>query len=324
MPVYNAAGTVETAIRSILRQTVHDFELIIYDDGSTDDSVACARAAAAGDKRVHIEAGPHVGIVEALQRGCALANGDYLARMDADDDMEPVRFERQLAYMASDPEIAICGTSVRMVGAHVGPGRRRYERWINRLTTHHAIMNELFVECPIPHPTFMMRRKVFETIGGYQERGWAEDYDCCMRAALAGYRFVKAPERLVHWRESPMRLSMNDERYSPSRFRALKRHYLFQIHPLAGRRLVQWGAGSVGKPWLREWNDPRPTAVVDINPRKIGEMIHRVPVVTPEELPAPEQGFIVVAVGTEGARDEIRSWMLPRGYQERKDFIFVA
>ncbi len=85
----------------------------------------------------------------------------------------------------------------------------------------------------------------------------------------------------------------------------------------------QWGAGEVGKKWLREWQ-PKPLAVVDINPRKIGRLIHDVPVIAPEELPPPGRAFVVIAVGAPGARNVIREWLTPRGYEEPRDFLFLA
>ena len=86
----------------------------------------------------------------------------------------------------------------------------------------------------------------------------------------------------------------------------------------------QWGAGEVGKTWLREWSDRRPEAVVDIAPRKIGKTIHGTLVIAPDDLPKPGNGFTVVAVGAPGAREEIREWFVSRGYVECVDFLFLA
>ncbi len=252
LPVYNAAATLAEAIRSVQDQTFTDWELIVHDDGSTDASPRIAADFAARDPRIRPDIADHGGIVAALQQACARARGDFLARMDADDRSMPHRLARQLETLEADPEAALCGAAVVMSGDSVGLGRRRYEAWINRLVTHDDMVRELFVECPIPHPTFLLRRAPFEAVGGYRDAGWAEDYDLCMRLFEAGYRFVKVPEPLLEWRESAGRLSMTDPRYSPASFRALKRHYLFQTY-LRDRAFHQWGAGEVGKTWLREW-----------------------------------------------------------------------
>ncbi len=324
LPVRDAAATLSTAVQSVRAQTFSDWELILFDDGSSDDSPAIARACAADDSRIRVIASSHVGIVEALHRACAEARGGLIARMDADDTALPQRLAKQVALMAAQPDVALCGTQVTMVGSNIGSGRQRYESWINELLTHEAMVRELFVECPLPHPTFMMRRDAFEEVGGYQDRGWAEDYDLCMRFFLAGMRFGKMPEPLLEWHDAPARLSTVDPRYRPEAFRALKRHYLFKTYLKDAQTFYQWGAGEVGKPWLREWGRGKPQAVVDINPRKFGHVIHGALVIPPEQLPSPGEAFIVIAVGAPGARQQIRDWLEPRNYCETADFLFLA
>lgn len=324
LPCRNAAETVREAVDSIRRQTFEDWELIAVDDGSTDGSGGVLASLASEDRRVRVVETAPRGIVAALQEGCRLARAPLIARMDADDTAKPERFEKQLQLLAGDKRIALCGVHVDISGPAAGEGRVRYRDWLNGLVTHEDIVRELFVECPVAHPAFMMRRADFEGAGGYEDHGWAEDYDLCMRLFLAGKRFANVPERLLVWRDEPGRLSMNDPRYAPERFRALKRHYLLRSY-LRGRSVFhQWGAGEVGKRWLREWDQPRPAAVVDINPRKIGRSIHGTPVIAPEALPGPGETFVLVAVGAPGAREEIRDWFAPRGYSETADYLFIS
>lgn len=325
MPMYNAADTVAAAIASVRAQTFADWELIVVDDGSTDASVAEAVQSAQGDPRIRIDARAHGGIVAALNAGCADARGRVLARMDADDAMHPERLQRQRDLLRRDPRIGLCGARVRMVGAGLGSGRRRYERWMNRLLTHEDMTREILIECPIAHPTFMLPREAFEEVGGYADAPWPEDYDLLLRIVRAGWRLAKTPETLLDWRHRADRLSMNDSRYDEAAFRALKRRHLALTRPEAGRKRYQWGAGEVGKRWLREWpEDQRPEGAVDINPRKIGRVIHGCPVIAADDLPPADEAFIVVVVGAPGARDEIRAWLDPRGYQEARDYLFAA
>ncbi|MCX5758406.1 MAG: glycosyltransferase [Candidatus Hydrogenedentes bacterium] len=324
MPCFNAAGTLVRSLDSLGAQTFLDWELVLVDDGSEDGTLGITWEAAAHDVRIRVIGRGHEGIVSALQCGCAEARGTLIARMDADDVAHPERLARQVAFMQEHPDVALCGTGVTMTGERIGYGRRRYETWINALTAHDDIVRELFVECPLPHPTFCIRRDAFETAGGYQDRGWAEDYDLVMRMFLAGMRFGKVGEPLLEWFESPGRLSMKSPRYSPENFRALKRYYLRESYLHGRTAFHQWGAGEVGKVWLREWQDAKPVAVADINPRKVGRRIHGVPVIWPEALPPPGESFIVIAVGAPTAREEIRAWLGPRGYQELADYLFLA
>jgi len=324
LPFFNAETTLAPAVESIRRQTYEDWELILFDDGSQDLSAEVAEGLARADARLRLIRSDHVGIVEALARGCAESRGEYIARMDADDVSYPDRLDRQLAECAKDPRVGLCGTQVRTTGGAVGYGRRRYDRWINSLVTHEDMVRELFVECPIPHPAFFMPRKAYEAVGGYRDHGWPEDYDLCMRMFLKGRRLAKVAAPLLDWRESPGRLSMVSDRYSPAQFRAIKRHYMFKTHLAGGRAFCQWGAGEVGKLWLREWGDRRPEYVIDINPRKIGRRIHGYKIIGPEDLVRTGRAYIVVAVGAPGARDEIRQHLGAQAYTELEDFLFVA
>jgi len=325
MPVYNAFPVLGEALDSVLSQTWRNLDVVVVDDGSTDGSLAAAQAYSRTDERVRVLAQPHQGIVAALQWGCESARGSFIARMDADDLAVPSRIARQMEFMQENPSVALCGSQVRMFGPAAGSGRKRYERWINGLCDQEAILRELFVECPIPHPAFLIRRRAYDEVGGYMDHGWPEDYDLVMRLWRAGHGLGKTPEALLWWRDTFTRLSMRDGRYSPLQFRQLKRHYLFRSYLRGQRRFIQCGAGKVGKTWLREWPEEwRPEAVIDVDPRKMGRWIHGVRVIAPEELPPPGECFIVIAVGTPGAREQIREWLTPHGYREREHYLFVA
>jgi glycosyltransferase involved in cell wall biosynthesis len=324
LPFYNAASTLDEAVRSIRSQTLSEWELLLFDDGSLDESREIANRLAQEDARIRVMSSHHVGFVEALRSCCQEAQGELIARMDADDVSCPERLARQVLLVRDRPDVALCGTSIFPLGKRLGPGRVRYERWLNALTTQEDIVRDLFVECPLAHPTFLMRRAHFSAVGGYVDRGWAEDYDLVMRLWQAGKGLAKVPEPLVGWRDTPSRLSRRDPRYSPRSFRDLKRHYLFSTYLADRTEFHQWGAGEVGKQWLREWGPRAPCGVVDINPRKIGRVIHETPVIAPEELPSPGATFIIVAVGALNARTEIREWFERRGYKELEDYLFVA
>jgi glycosyltransferase involved in cell wall biosynthesis len=324
VPVYNGAETLARAIESIQGQRYHAWELIVVDDGSADDSATIAASFAEADPRIVLLRHPHRGLVSALTTGCARARGEFIARMDADDVSHPERFMQQLAWFAANPQGGLCGTRVTMEGNAVGFGRRRYEAWLNHIVTHDDIVRELFVECPIAHPCFMMRRSAYESIGGYRDFYGPEDYDLVMRFWQGGYTLGNVAEPLLGWCDRPGRLSMCSPRYDEAAFRQLKRHWLLESRIIGGRPLYQWGAGEVGKRWLREWPPGAIQAVADIRPTKIGQRIHGFAVIRPEDLPPPGLCFIVIAVGAPGARDVIRAHADRVGYREVDDFCFVA
>src|SRR6266850_1442026 len=109
LPVHNAENYVGQAVESVLRQTFADFELLLLNDGSTDGSLAVLEKIAIRDKRCRIHSWSNVGLAETLNRGLALARGDFIIRMDADDICRPERFERQISFLESNAAYVAVG-----------------------------------------------------------------------------------------------------------------------------------------------------------------------------------------------------------------------
>ena len=198
-----------------------------------------------------------------------------MARIDADDIAAPTRFQRQVELLAAHPQIAACGTGVCYFPSRlVRAGARAYESWLNGLHTPEQVARDLFVECPIAHPTLMARTAVLRNMGGYQDNGWPEDYDLVLRLFEGGHPLANVPEVLHNWREGEKRLSRVDSRYSENEFRRCKVHYLERTI-LRGRQIVVWGAGPVGKAFARELTAHNVPVVgfIDVDPRKIGRRI---------------------------------------------------
>ncbi|MFW5946962.1 MAG: glycosyltransferase [Gemmatimonadota bacterium] len=329
MPCRDAAPHLGAAIASIRAQTFTDYEVLAVDDGSTDETFALLRGWAGEDGRVRVLQAHGRGLVAALATGLAAAAGTLVARMDADDIAAPDRLERQLALMDADPRIAACGTGVEYFPpGEVQAGARRYEEWINGLTTHERIARDIFVECPIPHPTLMVRRHVLLGIGGYRELGWPEDYDVVLRLWAAGYRMAKVPDVLLRWREGPDRASRTDARYADAEFRRIKIHFLRRTLLAGGRAAIVAGAGPIGKTFARELHAAGTpiAAFLDLDPNRIGQEIHGAPVLEYHALPGflARRPLVLAAVGQEGAREEIRGTLRRHGLVELDDFVAVA
>ena len=335
MPCRDAARHLPAAIASLRGQTFEDFEVLAVDDGSADETFGILYTWAQQDGRVRVLQTHGRGLVAALATGLAGARGELVARMDADDLAEATRLEKQVALMDLDPRIAACGTGVEYFPPdEVRDGARRYEEWINGLVSDADIARDIFIECPVPHPTLMIRRSILTGIGGYRELGWPEDYDLILRVWAAGYRMAKVPEVLHRWREGPDRASRTDERYRPEEFLRLKVFFLTRTLLAGGRAAVVWGAGPVGKGIARALMDAGTpvAAFVDVDPDKIGQEIHGAPVVSPGEVrrftdpagPTRPGALLLAAVGREGARAEIRADCLERGLREGIEFVAVA
>jgi glycosyltransferase involved in cell wall biosynthesis len=343
IPACNAESTVEAAVESILRQSFDDFEIVAVDDGSTDstsiilDSFARpSTSSGCSIPRVRVIHTANRGIIEALNTGIAECRGELIARMDADDISHPRRLEMQVALMDGQPEISVSGSLVRMFPRKdLLGGLVRYEQWLNSLVTADEIARDMFVESPVAHPSAMVRRKELIEVGGYQEHGWAEDYDLWLRYFVAGRRFAKVPKTLVFWRQSAGRLTFTDPRYSVENFLRAKAYYLARTSPpaplLGGegsrRSIVLWGAGKTGRRFskhlLREGIDFE--AVIDIDPAKIGHTLRGKPIVGVDYLGCfGILPFVIAAVSSHGARELIREQLRGLGFVESRDFICAA
>ena len=197
LPIYNSERYIVQAIESILSQTWGDFELIGVDDGSKDSTPRLLAEIAARDARVRIISRPNTGIVGALNDGLAVARGEFIARMDADDLSLPERFSRQVAFLRAHPEVVAVGCNVlridpddRPIGPEIFP------------TDHATILQKLRQGegGTIPHPGVMMRRSAVEAIGGYRQKfQWVEDLDLYLRLGEVG-ELANLPETLLSYR----------------------------------------------------------------------------------------------------------------------------
>jgi glycosyltransferase involved in cell wall biosynthesis len=210
MPVYNAEKYISEAISSILGQTFADFELIVIDDGSTDHSWSILQSFAGRDGRISLYRQPNSGVCVSLNRGCGLARGAYIARMDADDVSLPRRFEKQVAFLDANSQVGILGTWIRDIGANGEPG----PIWPLPATPATIPWFLMFGNC-LAHPSVMMRNEIFQHLKYDPEATHVEDYDFWIRAseltALANVPEVLLRYRILSQSSSSRHLSVQHE-----------------------------------------------------------------------------------------------------------------
>lgn len=331
MPCYNAGETLAEALESLEAQTYPDFEVIAIDDGSTDTTSQILHSWSERDHRFQVITQTHKGIIAALNEGIQVCRPRYIARMDADDFSYPTRLESQVNFLEMHPEVDVAGCLVEgFPPSQVHAGFQIYIEWLNSLVSDTNIRREIFVESPLAHPSVLMRKECLIEAGGYQEHGWAEDYDLWLRLYLAGKHFAKVPQVLLGWRESPERLTRTDPRYSLENFLRAKAHYIV-MGPAAGRDAVFiWGAGMMGRRFSKQLNHSGLPleAFIDIDPRKIGRRLHGLPILAAEDLPSSWSRFkhpiLLAAVGARGARALIRQRLNGMGLQEGQDWWSTA
>jgi len=249
MPAHNAAATVAEAVRSVLAQTLRDFELIVIDDGSIDETARIV--ADQGDARiVLLRQGRKMGVAAALNRGLARASGVFVARMDADDRCAPGRLEHQVRFLESHDEVALVGTAIHLMNergevfdTRVRPGDDEY------------LQRELLVSNPICHGSVMMRRGIVAALGGYDERLLhVEDLDLWLRLAEVS-RLALLSEPLYYWRVHPASITQREHTVmaaAAQHARDLAWERRLHGRDRYGRKLVRWPADATGRRLLAE------------------------------------------------------------------------
>ena len=326
LPMWNAAATLPACLRSIQRQHARHWQCIMVDDGSQDTSKTLAQDIVARDPRFKLIATPHRGLIHALNTGLAACEGRYIARMDADDLMHQRRLDWQARALDADPNLTAVGCQVRLFPRrHLRDGRLAYERWLNQIETPSQVCAEAFVECPIAHPTLMIRRETL-TRFGYRDQGWPEDYDLILRLLAAEHTLRIIPRRLLSWRDHSHRLSRRHERYALARFTDCKAAFLASTFLAHHSRYILWGFGETGKALRRALaqHDKHPAYIVELHPGRLGKIIHHAPVIPPEALPQTPRQPVIISVAGQRPRDEIRAEMKRMGFEECRDFVCAA
>jgi glycosyltransferase involved in cell wall biosynthesis len=193
LSVRNGAGTIVRAIESVRAQTFPDWELVVVDDGSSDETVS--RVLAIDDERIRLmRNATHRGLAASLNIAFRASRGELIARLDADDEALPDRFRKQVDFLLAHPEIDVVGGEAVLVdrdGRELGTAKRPEK--------HEDIVGPIFRINPFIHPAVMMRRRVLEELGGYDESlPRAQDYDLWLRGA-ARFRYHNLQEPVIRY-----------------------------------------------------------------------------------------------------------------------------
>lgn len=209
LPVHNGAPYLSAAVESILVQTYSDFELLVIDDGSDDESGLIAEAYASRDPRVRVFRQENRGLVATLNRGLALCRAPLVARMDADDVSLPCRFAVQVPRFRDRPRLAVVGGFVKLIDSE---GRflrlGAYPRGDAALAA--LIRSNSYLEdgSPFAHPAVILRKSAVYAVGGYRTvMAQAQDYDLWLRLAEAGFDMENVPEPVLEYRQHETNVS---------------------------------------------------------------------------------------------------------------------
>ena len=204
MSVYNGQKYLRESIDSILEQTYKNFEFIIINDGSEDNSLDMLLEYQARDPRITIVNQNNVGLTRSLNKGVKLAASEYIARQDADDISLPTRLEKQLNYMVNHPEVAVIGCLGDVFNINGVLRTSRDPRYSRKGIKRHLASKNLFM-----HGSAMMRKSCLAKVGFYREFfRHSQDYDLWLR--LSQYFDIDIlPEHLYQYRVTPEAISVS-------------------------------------------------------------------------------------------------------------------
>jgi glycosyltransferase involved in cell wall biosynthesis len=207
LPVYNAQEFLVEAMESILNQSFKDFEFIIINDGSTDNSKEIIKNFT--DERIkYVENEQNIGLIATLNKGLDLAAGKYIARMDADDIVSLNRLSIQLNFMDMNPEIGVCGSYYTPF-----KGEQKFKTTSFLATQHEKIFSQFFLFSPIPHPVSFIRSDILTKNNIRYNENYTHAEDLKLWFDISKYaKLANIPQNLLLYRLSPKQISNKYEK----------------------------------------------------------------------------------------------------------------
>jgi len=307
MPVYNEALYLQECLNSIIAQDELNWELIAVDDFSTDNSWTILTQYASQDHRIKCLKNHQKGIIPALRLAFEISIGDMITRMDADDIMpkEKISSLKSLLHKRGQSHVAT-GLVKYFSEKEIQGGYQSYEKWLNDLSLSETNYSEIYKECVIPSPCWMIYRSDLIKCGSFSSDIYPEDYDLCFRLRNAGIKIATVKEIMHYWRDHESRISRNGENYADNKFLDLKMYHFILNDHKKDKQLVLWGAGKKGKLIAQELNQKNiPFHWVCNNASKIGHNIYDVILRSARDFPLGENQQVIMAVAQKNAGLEI-------------------
>jgi len=309
MPVKNTESFLSECLDSIIQQTYSNWELIAIDDHSTDASAEILNSYSNQDKRIIVHKNHGSGIIPALQLGYKSSKGKFITRMDSDDLMTPSKLQFFISILQKKGLGHIAVGLVKYISQNqLGEGYKLYEQWLNKLTTDGNNYSEIYKECSIPSPNWMVHRSDFENCLAFQSALYPEDYDLAFRFRKAQIKVAPVNEVTHLWRDHPQRASRNDANYSDNRFTSLKIKHFKEDDYMSVKQLILWGAGAKGKAIALELNKVAiPFKWISNNPKKIGHVIYEVELEEADLRSIAQDAQVIVAVSNQLEKNDINT-----------------
>ncbi len=324
MPFYQAEDFIREALLSLLEQSYSDWELIAVDDGSTDQSRSIVEEFAEDDPRIRLYINGEKGILPALQIGLSKAKGEYLGRFDADDLLTPDRLKLMVDLLRGcSPRSIATGLVQYFSDQPISAGYARYQDWINELNLNGQTWTDIYRECVIASPNWLMRRDELERIGGFHNLQYPEDYDWCFRCYQHQFEVHCLSSTTLLWREHPKRTSRHSDHYQQQAFFELKIQRLIELESF--EELVLWGSGRKARitgALLREkgvhfrW--------MDLEPQRFPDGILGIEIEDYRKLETKSGLKVLIGVYPNPAeRKDLEAFLVSRQLQRGKDYWYL-
>jgi glycosyltransferase involved in cell wall biosynthesis len=244
MPFYNAYPYLEESIKSVINQTYPNWELILINDFSSNLDLQTAKRFTNIDSRIKLFDNNYKGIIEALSLGLKKSTGFYISRFDADDIMPANRLEAMLKLASEHPNCLITGLSKYFSSLNytISNGYKNYEKWLNNVIKQKRFYTDIYRECTIASPNWLIKKPLLEEIGGFSNLKYPEDYDLVFKLYENKICIKAVNEITLLWREHNLRTSRTHKNYSQQSFFDLKLNYFLKLDFDPSKRLLLLGS----------------------------------------------------------------------------------
>ena len=276
IPFKNTERFLVECFESLCAQTYANWEVIAVDDHSTDTSIDLATGFSKKRSEITVIPNNGNGIIDALRTAYLQCKGQMITRMDCDDVMAPNKLQVLVDGLMSYGKGHVAIGQVEYFSEKgIGAGYARYEKWLNALTATGDNYSEIYKECAIPSPCWMVFKEDLDACGAFKYDRYPEDYDLAFRFYEKGLKCIPCRHVLHRWRDYDNRTSRTSEHYAQNYFLDIKLHYFLKLDRNANRPLVLWGAGNKGKKIAKSLRNGNITFLwVCDNPKKIGKEIY--------------------------------------------------
>ena len=325
-PFKNSSKFLSECLDSIINQTYPNWELLIVNDHSTDDSYELVALAAQKDDRMKLLTNDGHGIIDALKMAFRHSSGQLITRMDSDDVMASHKLETMSKQLKTHGKGHVALGLVNYFSEGVlGDGYSNYEKWLNGLTTTGTNYTEIYKECVIPSPCWMVHRNDLINCGAFDRDTYPEDYDLAFRFYKHGLKCIPSHQVLHHWRDYSARTSRTNEHYADNHFLKLKIEYFLELERDIHRPLVLWGAGFKGKFCAKLLKENKvPFVWICNNPKKIGKHIYNIKLHSIDELSQLRQPQVIITVANKTSQIRITTILDNLQLAKAIDYFFFC